>query len=172
MDFTPKDFDEGIAIVDIGAEKMMINITYKGSIVFSKVKNRGGSALTKMLKEHLNIDHDKAEKIKIDHNWTDETDLAVVKPFIGEIINDLRFELRMFTSIPDNIKLKKIILTGGALFPELVKEIENELALKVEVANPFLGFNYKSQADKKLLQKNPSKYMLSLGLALRILSNV
>ena len=53
------------------------------------------------------------------------------------------------------------------LMPGLVTQLEEELDLDVEVANPFIGFEYKNESDKILLHKVGTKYIMALGLALR-----
>ena len=74
----------------------------------------------------------------------------------------------MFTNAPNNIQVEKVILLGGCqLMPGLVSQLEEELDLDVEVANPFIGFEYKNESDKTLLHEVGSKYMMALGLALR-----
>ena len=83
-------------------------------------------------------------------------------------LNHLRFDLRMFSNAPDNIKVEKLILTGGCqLLSELAAQLAEEFEFDVEVADPFIGFEYKNESDKILLREAGVKYMIALGLALR-----
>ncbi|WP_369433978.1 type IV pilus assembly protein PilM [Psychromonas sp. MME1] len=166
--FSRDDHDKGIAIVDIGAAQMTLNIMHKGRMVFSRSKNHGGAICTQMMMEHYGYKFEEAEKIKVSHEWNADCELDIVAPFINMTINHLRYDLRMFTNAPNNIQLEKVILTGGCqLLPELVTQLAEQLELNVEVADPFLGFEYKNAADKALLRDVGVKYMTALGLALR-----
>lgn len=166
--FEREDYDKGIAVIDIGASQMMLNILHQGNVIFSRSKNHGGNICTQMMSDHYGLKFKEAEKAKVDREWPADCELDVVAPFVNMTVNHLRFDLRMFTNAPNNIQVGKIILTGGCqLMPELVKQLDEELDLIVEVADPFLGFEYKNEADKLLLRKEGAKYMTALGLALR-----
>ncbi len=166
--FVREDYDRGIAVVDIGASQMMLNILHQGKVIFSRSKNHGGALCTQMMADHYGFKFNEAEKIKTEHNWPVDCDVDVIAPFVNMTVNHLRFDLRMFTNAPNNIEVEKIILTGGCqLMPELVTQLAEELELDVEVADPFIGFEYKNEADKILLREVGAKYMTALGLALR-----
>lgn len=166
--FTREDYDKGVAVVDIGAAQMMLNILHKGKVIFSRAKNHGGAICTQMMAEHYGYKFSEAEKIKIEHQWPADCEVDVIAPFINMTVNHLRFDLRMFNNAPNNIKIEKVILTGGCqLLPELVTQLAEQLELNVEVADPFIGFEYKNESDKNLLREAGVKYMTALGLALR-----
>lgn len=168
MVFLREDFDKGIAVIDIGASHMTLNILHQGKVIFSRSKNHGGAVCTQMMSDHYGFKLDEAEKLKVDHSWPVDCDVDVIAPFINMTVNHLRFDLRMFTNAPNNIQVEKIILTGGCqLLPDLAEQLSEELDLKVESADPFIGFEYKNESDKVLLKEAGSKYMIALGLALR-----
>lgn len=166
--FDRPDYEKGIAVVDIGASQMMLHIVHQGNVIFSRSKNHGGDACTQMMVEYYGMKFADAEKAKVDHEWPADCDVDVIAPFINATVNYLRFDLRMFTNAPNNIQVDKVILMGGCqLLPGLVTQLEEELSLDIEVANPFIGFEYKNDSDKTLLHKVGTKYMMALGLALR-----
>ena len=166
--FDRDDYDKGVAIVDIGASQMMLNIVHEGKVIFSRSKNHGGDICTQMIAENYDMKFEAAEQAKVSHEWPVDCDIDVVAPFINMTVNHLRFDLRMFTNVPKNIQVEKLILIGGCqLIPGLVAQLEEELDLPIEVANPFIGFEYKNKTDKTVLDAVGSKYMTALGLALR-----
>ena len=167
--FMREDYDRGVAVLDIGASQMMLNILHQGQVIFSRSKNHGGAVCTQMIAEHYGFKFNEAEKIKLEQDkWPVDCDVDVVAPFINMTVNHLRFDLRMFTNAPNNIKVEKLILTGGCqLLPGLVPQLSEEFELEVEVADPFIGFEYKNESDKALLGEAGVKYMIALGLALR-----
>lgn len=173
LQFSSEDFEKGIAVVDIGASEMTLNILHQGQVIFSRTKNHGGAVCTQMIADRYGLKLDEAEKIKVEHEWPVDCDIDVLAPFIAMTVNHLRFDLRMFTNAPKNIGVAKIMLTGGCqLLPGLADQIQEQLDLETEIANPFLGFEYKNSSDKSLLHQFSAKYMMALGLALRGQTNV
>jgi len=168
LQFSSEDFDKGIAVVDIGAAQMNLNILHQGKVIFSRSKNHGGAVCTQMIADRYGLKLDEAEKVKVAREWPIDCDIDVIAPFIATTVNHLRFDLRMFTNAPKNIGVAKIMLTGGCqLLPGLVTQIQEQLDLETEIANPFLGFEYKNTSTKTLLHQFSAKYMMALGLALR-----
>ncbi|MEH6452142.1 MAG: pilus assembly protein PilM [Psychromonas sp.] len=168
LEFSDDDYDKGIAVVDIGASQMMLNIVHQGNVIFSRSKNHGGEICTQMIAENYGLKENEAEKIKVSKDWPVGCDIDVIAPFVSMTVNHLRYDLRMFTNAPNNIGVDKMILTGGCqLMPELLQQLQEDLDIDVEIANPFIGFEYKNPSDKTLLHKHSAKYMMALGLALR-----
>lgn len=166
--FTREDYDKGVAVIDIGASQMILNILHQGQVIFSRSKNHGGDICTQMMAEHYGYKFEEAEKVKIAHDWPVDCEFDVIAPFVNMTVNHLRYDLRMFTNAPNNIKVERLILTGGCqLLPELASQLSKELDLDVEIADPFIGFEYRHEADKVLLSQVGVKYMTALGLALR-----
>lgn len=166
--FSATDHDKGIAVVDIGASQMMLNVLHKGNVIFSRSKNHGGATCTQMIAERYGFSFQEAEKMKLDDNLPVDCDNDVITPYVNMTINHLRFDLRMFANAPNKVDITKLILTGGGqLMPELVNQLKAELEMDVTVADPYLGFEFKNTADKVLLNKSGAKYMMALGLALR-----
>jgi type IV pilus assembly protein PilM len=166
--FMREDYDKGIAVIDIGSSSMTLNILHHGEVIFSRSKNHGGDVCTQMMSDHYGFKFAEAEKLKIEHSWPADCDVDVIAPFINMTVNHLRFDLRMFTNAPNNIQVDKVILTGGCqLLPDLAEQLSEELDLKVEIADPFIGFEYKNESDRVLLREVGTKYMIALGLALR-----
>lgn len=166
--FDREDYDKAIAIVDIGASQMVLNVVHEGNVIFSRSKNHGGNTCTQMMAEHYSMKFAEAEKAKVENDWPMDCEIDVIAPFINMTVNHLRFDLRMYTNVPKNIPVDKVILMGGCqLLPGLVTQLEEELDLKMQISTPFTGFEYKHASDKKLLLAQGAKYMMALGLALR-----
>jgi len=166
--FAAEDYNHGIAIVDIGTSQMMLSILYQGNVIFTRNKNHGGEVCSQMIADRYGFSLQQAEQAKLDNDLPVDCNLDVIAPFVSMTVNHLRFDLRMFTNSPNKVDVTKLILTGGAvLMPELVLQLREELDFEVEVADPYLAFNFKNKKDKVLLTQSGSKYMMALGLALR-----
>ena len=168
---TSDDYDKGVAIVDIGASQMMLNILYQGNVIFTRSKSHGGAVCSQMIAERYGLSGPEAERVKVENDLPIDCDVDVITPFVNMTINHLRFDLRMFTNAPNKVDISKLILTGGGvLMAELAKQLQEELDIQVEVANPSLSLECKNEADNNLLKESGPKYMMALGLALRSFS--
>jgi len=166
--FASEDYNRGIAVVDIGNSQMMLSILYQGNVIFTRNKNHGGEVCSQMIADRYGLSLQQAEQAKLDNDLPEDCAVDVIAPFVSMTVNHLRFDLRMFTNSPNKVDVVKLILTGGGvLMPELVQQLREELDIEVEVADPYLDFNFKNNADKVLLTQSGSKYMMALGLALR-----
>ena len=168
---TSDDFNRGVAMVDIGASQMMLNILYQGNVIFTRSKSHGGAVCSEMISERYGLSLQEAERAKIRNDLPPDCDVDVITPFVNMTVNHLRFDLRMFTNAPNKVDISKLILTGGGvLMNELAKQLQEELDIEVEVANPSLSLECKSEDDKNILKESGPKYMMALGLALRSFS--
>ncbi|WP_413692010.1 type IV pilus assembly protein PilM [Psychromonas sp. KJ10-2] len=168
MIMTSDDYNRGVAVVDIGATQMMLNILYQGNVIFTRSKSHGGGLCNQMLSERYGMPAQEAEQAKINQDLPDGAEIDVITPFVNMTVNHLRFDLRMFTNAPNNVDVQKLILTGGGvLMPALAKQLQDELEFEVEIADPSLALECKSEEDSKLLKESGAKYMMALGLALR-----
>ena len=166
--FESEDYDKGIVIIDVGASQIMLNVIHQGNIVFSRTKNYGGNACSELIAERYELEFAEAEKAKKANKLPDGCEENILPIFFRQVINHLSFDLRMFTNTPNNIKLDKILLTGGCqLLSGFSEKLEEALQIKVEVPDPFRAFEYDNVSDEKLLAEEGCKYILALGLALR-----
>ena len=169
--FDLEDHEKGIVIIDIGSSKTMLNILCQGNIIFSRIKNYAGNACTELIAERYGLNFSDAEKAKKTNKLPAGCEEEVISLFIKQVIDNLRFDLRMFTNSPANIKLDKIILIGGGqLLNGFSSKIETELKIKVDVADPFRAFEYTNSSDEILLVSQGVRYIQALGLALRRLN--
>ncbi|MEG3754904.1 type IV pilus assembly protein PilM [Psychromonas arctica] len=165
---TSDDYNRGVAVVDIGATQMMLNILYQGNVIFTRSKSHGGALCTQMLSERYGMPIQEAEQAKLNEDLPIDAELDVITPFVNMTVNHLRFDLRMFTNAPNNVDVQKLILMGGGvLMKSLAKQLQDELEFEVEIADPSLALECKSKEENKLLKESGAKYMMALGLALR-----
>ncbi|WP_417697432.1 type IV pilus assembly protein PilM [Psychromonas sp.] len=165
---TSDDYNRGVAVVDIGASQMMLNILYQGNVIFTRSKSHGGGLCSQMLSERYGMPIQEAEQAKINEDLPVDAEVDVITPFVNMTVNHLRFDLRMFTNAPNNVDVQKLILTGGGvLMKPLAKQLQEELEFEVEIADPSLALECKSEEENKLLKESGAKYMMALGLALR-----
>ncbi|RJG42356.1 pilus assembly protein PilM [Motilimonas pumila] len=163
-----EDFDKVVAAIDVGASMMTFAMMNKGESIYSRAQNYGGHNYTQAIASFYNMDLDKAEKDKLANTLPEDYDTDVMAPFVTSAIQHIRRNIQLFCSSSGYSQVDKIVLTGGgSLLPELVAQIESELEIPLVHANPFTGFKFSKDADGKLLSVSGSKFMMSLGLAMR-----
>lgn len=161
-----------IALVDIGANKAIMDIIHEGVPIFTRGIAIGGSSLTEAIRDTFQITDEEAERVKLGEitprfavQDVQEVFLTVVRDWAREIRRAIDF---YYNNFPEN-KLDKLYLCGGSSrIPGLHKILQENLSLEVLMFNPL-----------ERLEKNPKlfdpAYMdyigpqmaISLGLALR-----
>ena len=160
-----------VALIDIGANKMNINVIKDGVSLLTKDAAMGGARITGEIQDRFDLDFNEAEAIKI--GAVDPPDSGVVAEVIGRAVQNWVAESRrtidfLMASYPGE-KLREIFLSGGSSRIEgLAKYFQQELNVPVSVFNPFekIGF------DRKVFDPEYIDYMgpqatICLGLALR-----
>lgn len=164
--------DENIALIDIGASKMNINVVAKGSSVLVRDIVMGSRILTETIQNHFNITPEEAEALKVGlvdpgEKMRDLEDIFVntCNQWVTEAKRALDF---YYSNFPDDTINKIMLSGGGAKVKGLAKLFTEETGIKTEVFNPFA----KAEADPDKIDpdylKNIGPEMaLSTGLATR-----
>ncbi len=86
----------------------------------------------------------------------------------NQLINQLQFILKSYTSQPDNTKLEKIILSGrAALIPNIEKMLSEKLMLDIVIAQPFDSIKISSGLSATTIEKLGPACLMACGLAMR-----
>ena len=163
--------EETVALVDIGASKMNINIIYNGASILARDVAVGSRQLTEQIQSRLGLSFSEAESIKIGAASSEEDaeDLAEIfsatcRQWIGEIKRALDF---FYTNHPDQ-DINKIVLSGGGSrvkgFAELVQQ---ETEVPAELFNPFAQIALSDKIDPGYVSYLAPEMAISVGLASR-----
>ena len=130
----------------------------------------GSNELTELLAKSLNIDYNKAEKVKKEIGLKTENGeervREILTPLIDSIIDEGKKIFREFYK-NEGREIDKIVLAGGtALLPGLTKYFQEELKKETIIANPFVGMSYPPALTRILEEMGPS-YSVAVGLALK-----
>jgi len=162
--------EKTVALIDIGAKSTTYNIFRNGTLKTSHSFSLGSNELTELLAKSLNIDYNKAEKVKREIGLKTENGeervREILTPLIDSIIDEGKKIFREFYK-NEGREIDKIVLAGGtALLPGLTDYFEEELKKKTIIANPFLGMSY-PPALKRILEEMGPSYSVAVGLALK-----
>jgi len=162
-----------VALVDIGATTMNINILKAGYTLFQRDIAIGGNRYTATIQKELKVSYDQAEALKMGVGMTDkrqqEEILSIMASVSEEIGEEIQRSFEFFrTTAADEIIDKMVISGGCAKIKGLDRFLSNRLGLPVSVADPFQGLYYSDKFfDPEYLHDMAPVAAVSMGLALR-----
>lgn len=161
-----------IALVDIGASTMNVNIVANGATLFQRAVAIGGDRYTSAVQTAFGVDQDEAEALKMGHGHLDaaprEALLDVLAAGSAEIGGELQRSFDLFHTSTHR-RVDRVVISGGcARIKGLDHFFSAQLGLPVSVANPFDGIACDdSRFDAAYLQDMAPLAAVAVGLALR-----
>ena len=163
---------ETIALVNIGASVMNINVLYHGTSIFWRDVAFGGNQYTEAIQRELSLSRDDAERLKLGETVGENT-LQQVLSVLNSVSEDLTAELQktvdffVATSSVDHID--RVVLAGGsAQILNLDEVLRERFQVAVEVMNPFRNIRYsESDFDPEWINRHASAMAVAVGLAVR-----
>jgi type IV pilus assembly protein PilM len=164
--------DENIALVDIGASKMNINILSQGISVVARDIIVGSRQLTEQIQNAFDVDFEEAEGIKLGQIPMEERKQDIEDIFSStctQWVLEIKKAIDLYHSNHPDQPLKKLILSGGgAKVAGLSDFLIQETGLTVEVFNPFLRINTSNKKiDPNYIDSIGPEMAIATGIALR-----
>jgi type IV pilus assembly protein PilM len=162
-----------VALVDIGATTMNINILKAGYTLFQRDISIGGNRYTTAIQKDLNMSYDQAEALKmgigVSDKRTQEEVLAIMASVSEEIGEEIQRSFEFFRTTAADEVIDRMVISGGcAKIKGLDRFLSNRLGLPVSVADPFRGLYYSEKFfDPEYLHDMAPVAAVSVGLALR-----
>jgi len=164
--------NQNIALVDIGASKININILINGVSTFTRDASFGGDQITDQIRSKIGLPYDQAEILKISGNVNGDK-----RPILEEIFSSTcslwTMEIRRaidfyYANYPDH-SLAKIVLSGGsAKISGLSDILRLETDIPVEVFDPFARIDVDpDRFDPEYISQVGPQAAIAIGLALR-----
>lgn len=164
--------DENVALVDIGATKMSINIVSQGISVMARDVVVGSRQLTDQIQNRFGIDAEEAEGLKIGYEPVEEKQKDLDEIYANTCTQwalELKKAIDLYYTNNPDMTLNKIILSGGgSRIQGLDHFFAEEIGLQVEQLNPFA----KIKSDSKNIDQEYMNYVgpemaVAMGLAIR-----
>jgi len=164
--------DGRIALLDIGANKSVMNIAQKGIPIFTRSIPIGGNQLTEAIRDSFNLSFEEAESVKLGESAEkypardlEEIFVSTVSGWVTECRRAVDF---YYHNYPEE-KVGSIYLSGGSSrIPGLDKVLQEHLDVSVEIFNPMSRIQYDvKQFDPAYVEYIGPQMAISLGLALR-----
>ncbi len=174
---------EIVALVNVGASLVNINILNNGITAFTRDINMGGNQFTEEIQKQLNVSYEEAEALKLGGNISSSqsTTEAVVPQEVGAILRstsealavEIQRSIDFYLATSPGLSLSRLILSGGtAKIAGLKDALEETLNTKVSLSDPFknLSFNPKDFDPDYLRDLGPMSTVV-VGLASRRLGD-
>jgi type IV pilus assembly protein PilM len=163
---------ENVALVDIGASKMNLNIISDGISVLARDVVVGSDQLTDQLANALDIDHQQAEKLKMGIISVTEGLEKVEEIFMQtctQWVLEIKKAMDLYLANNPNKSLKSLYLSGGGSKVNGLKDyIGRETGLEVINFNPFANMSCdEKKFDRQYINSIAPEMAIAAGLAIR-----
>lgn len=162
--------DQYIALVDIGAHVMSVNVMFNGESIFHRDHKVGGAQLTEQIQHTYSLSLEQAEHAKRYGGLADSYENDLLTPFRENVATQIYSALHyFFTSMPNQFnEVNFIVLSGGsAALPGLDDAIASRTQVSTLVANPFANMTLSSRIKPQQLRTDAPALMVACGLAMR-----
>ncbi len=162
--------DETIALLNIGASLMNINITKGGMPLFIRDVSVGGNQYTDILQKELQLNFQEAEDLKLGKTGGPEADM--VHPLLESITDMLIMEVQktfdFFRETYPSETITRVLVSGGTSritgLPEKIQEI---FGYPTDVLDPFKSISIGPKVDAAKVTSLGPALAVAVGLALR-----
>jgi type IV pilus assembly protein PilM len=160
--------EEMIAIVDVGAATLTLNVLRDQKIIYNREQSFGGNDLTTSIHHQFGLSVDEVEQALRLGEISQEVQEAMVQPFRFTIAQQVSRALQFFYSSGVQHQLTKIYVCGGATAIDgLVEILTDELGVPASLANPFVQMDIGPRVNRERLLKDTPSLVKACGLALR-----
>ena len=164
--------DENVALVDIGASKMNINIISEGVSVVARDIVVGSRQLTEQIQSAFDLDFKEAEALKLGHIPAGERQEEIADIFSStctQWVLEIKKAIDLYQANHPEAPLNRLVLSGGgSKVSGLVDFLANETGLPVELFNPFNNMTVNSKKiDPDYLNTVGPEMAIATGIAIR-----
>ncbi|MCX8012045.1 MAG: pilus assembly protein PilM, partial [Desulfobacterota bacterium] len=175
-EFNYLDEKTPVALVDMGAGVININVVKEGKSSFSRDIFMGGNKLSEGIRRELKVSEEEAEILKRGGE-VEQVDYARLDKIVQDISLALAVEIQrsldLHAASSSGEEIKKIYLTGGTSqilgFKELISK---RVGIPVEFLDPFRAIKFsEDQFDPEYIKEIKPIAAVGVGLALRKLED-
>jgi len=173
LNYSPPE-NEVIALVNIGASIMNMNVVKGGVSLFTRDVQMGGNLYTEEIQRQFSFSSKDAEKCKITGECPDKEKLKDTISRVNDTLSlEINRSLDFYNSTAEDLKIGKIFLSGGGSKTSMLSEsLSQRLGLPVELLNPLQKISFSGKEfDPEYLQEIAPLIAVAAGLAMRRLGD-
>ena len=160
--------EQTIAVVDIGASMMHINVLHNSQSIYMREQTFGGNQLTQEIQRRYSLSSDEAEIAKRQGGLPENYEAEVLQPFMDTLALEVARAIQFFFSSSQFNRVDHILLAGGcAMIPGLDEIVATRSQSSTMIANPFASMALSSRIKPKQLTLDAPALLIACGLAMR-----
>jgi type IV pilus assembly protein PilM len=160
--------DKCVALIDIGANVMNVNVLRNGESVYSRDQQVGGDQLTEQIQSVFGLSAEEAESAKRTGGLPDNYESDVLSPFRENVVTEIARALQFFFTSTQYHEVDYVVLSGGcASLPGLDDAVATRTQVSTMVANPFALMKLSGRIKPRQLQTDAPSLIIACGLAMR-----
>jgi type IV pilus assembly protein PilM len=166
------DPSQVVALLNVGASVMNINIVRGWTPLFTRDVSVGGNQYTDALQKELDLSFEDAEKLKMGGTLpgvSEEQRSAILRSVSDILILEIQKTFDFFRATASGENIRRIVVAGGtARVPGLLEFLKEEFAMPVEELYPFRKVAIDAgRHDEGQLRELAPRLAIAFGLALR-----
>ncbi len=171
MNYDPEPA-QTVALLNMGASVMNINIVRGGIPLFTRDVSVGGNQYTDALQKELDLSFEDAERLKKGESIAsvaEEQRTTILRSVSDILILEIQKTFDFFRATASGENIQRIYVAGGtARVPGLVDLLREEFAMPVEELYPFrkIVINPGRHSEEQIRELAP-RLAIAVGLALR-----
>jgi type IV pilus assembly protein PilM len=161
-----------VALLNIGASIMNVNVVKGGSSVFQRDIAAGGNQYTDAIQKDLNLSFEQAEALKKGEQ-VEGASAESLHPILQAVSENLAMEIQktfdFFRATSQEDRIDQIFLSGGTAKIHGLRELLGDrFSTSVELLNPFLNVRYNEKDfNPDYLEDIGPAAAIAVGLAAR-----
>jgi type IV pilus assembly protein PilM len=164
--------DQTIALLNVGASVMSINIMRGEIPLFTRDVSVGGNQYTDALQKELDLSFEDAERLKMGEGVagvSEEQKSAILRSVSDILILEIQKTFDFFRATASGENIQRIYVAGGtARVPGLLELLREEFAMPVEELYPFRKIQISpTKHNEDQIRQFAPRLAIAVGLALR-----
>jgi type IV pilus assembly protein PilM len=163
--------EKNVAIVNIGASTINMNVLKGGISVFTRDSAVGSNLHTEAIQREFNLTYENAERLKRGEpieNVAPEDAFSVIESASEEIIGDVNRSFEFYRSTELHQDIHEVILSGGcALIKDFPKLFSDKIGIETKVIEPFKNIKVPKRFNLTYIEEIAPIAAVATGLALR-----
>ncbi len=163
--------DKNVAIVNIGASTINMNILKGGISVFTRDSALGSNLHTEALQREFNLTYENAERLKKGEpveNVSSDDAFSVIESASDEIISEVNRSFEYFRSSAVHEDINEVVLSGGCvLIKNFLKPFAQKIGVETKVIEPFRNIKIPKKFDMTYIEEIAPMAAVAVGLAIR-----
>ncbi len=157
-----------VAILDIGANNMHINVLHDSEPVYLREHGFGAAQLNQEIARRYGMTSEEADQAKRRGTLPDSYEAEVLQPYAETLAMEIARALQLFTTSTQFHKVDQILLAGGgAAIPALDEVVANRTGVPTIVVNPFSNMALGNKVKPQELTRDAPSLFVACGLAMR-----